>query len=175
LLAEGLVVETSAGLMVKQLSEQEIMELYEIRVPLETLAARLAAEHLTPLHLAHIEALNEKFAAVAEHQDGENDPEVLVAINLDLHRAIAEASQNRFLIDFMSRMYDSVGRFRNRIYRNAECVAETVVEHQALTAAIAARDPERAAEIAQKHMRRAREAVLAMFRDAHRFAEQVRS
>ena len=65
MLAEGLVVETSAGFVVKELSEQEIMELYEIRVPLETLAARLAAEHLTPLHLAHIEALNEKFAAVA--------------------------------------------------------------------------------------------------------------
>ena len=45
LLAEGLLVETAAGLVVKQLSEQEIMELYEFRVPLETLAARLAAEH----------------------------------------------------------------------------------------------------------------------------------
>lgn len=164
LLAEGLVVEKAAGLFVNQLSEEEIIELYEVRVPLEALAARLAAAHVTPVHLVQIEAVHEKFAAAASQSH--RDVEWLAAVNLELHRAICQAARNQLLSDFLSRIHEAVGRFRNTTFRRPGRLAEAVAEHQQLVAAIAARDPGLAEVIARNHMQRAMEVRLEMYREA---------
>lgn len=164
--AEGLLVKTASGLAVREFSEHDIMEVYEVRVPLEAMAARLAAERVSPLHVAQIEALRDKFAAGAQQRG--LDPVWLASVNLDLHRAICQATGNALLIDVMSRIYDAIGRFSNRSFQRPERVAESVVEHEALVAAIARHEPDRAEEIARRHLRRAMEHRLEVVRDMHR-------
>jgi DNA-binding GntR family transcriptional regulator len=166
--AEGLLVETLGGLVVRQFSEHDIMEVYEVRVPLETLAARLAAERLTPVHLAQIEALEDKFAGGARQR--ELDSHWLAAVNLELHRAICQAAGNALLLEVMSRIYDSIGRFSTRSFGRPERVLEAVGEHHALVTAIAAQNPDRAEQIARHHMRRAMAHRLEIVREAHRGA-----
>jgi DNA-binding GntR family transcriptional regulator len=164
LLAEGLVVQTPTGLAVKQLTEEEIMEFYEVRVPLEAAAARLAAANVTPWTLANIQAFHEKFSTAVR----EGDPNVdgLAAMNLDFHRAICQATRNSLLQDFAERIFDTVGRFGTTILRQPGRLPEVLREHEQIVSAIMARDPDRAEAVARNHMERAMEIRLQMYRGA---------
>jgi DNA-binding GntR family transcriptional regulator len=164
--AEGLLVRTAAGLAVREFSEHDIMEVYEVRVPLEALAARLAAERVSPLHVAQIEALRDKFAAGAQQRD--LDAAWLAKVNLELHRAICQGTGNALLFEVMSRIYDTIGRFSNRSFQRPERVAEAVLEHEGLVAAIAQHEPDRAEQIARQHLRHAMEHRLEIVREMHR-------
>lgn len=165
LVTEGLADETPSGLVVKELTEEEIADLYEVRVPLEATAARLAAMHRSSLHLTQIEALHERFAAAA--REPHPDLEALAALNLELHRAICYATRNQLLLEFMSRIYDALGRFRRTTFQYPGRLLEVVAEHEDLVRAIAARDAERAEEIAGDHMARAMKVRLAMSREKY--------
>jgi DNA-binding GntR family transcriptional regulator len=163
---EGLVVETPAGLAVKALTEEDVVELYEVRLPLEAAAARLAAEHMTTLHLAQIQGFHEQFAEEARRPD----PDIpwLAAVNLDLHRAICQATRNRLLEEFTARMYDTMGRFvRTALFRPRR-LAEIVDEHATLVAALAARDPAEAERRARVHMEQALASRLDTYRERQR-------
>lgn len=165
LVTEGLAVESPAGHVVKELTEEEIADLYEVRVPLEATAARLAAEHLSPLQLARIEALHERFAGGT--REARPDPKALAALNLELHRAVCEAARNPLLLEFMSRIYDTLGRFRRTTFQYPGRLAEVAAEHEALVGALRDRDPVRAEAIARAHMERAMTVRLAMSRERY--------
>lgn len=164
LAVEGLVVETHGGLVVKELTEEEIMEIYEVRIPLEGLAARLAAMNATPFHLAQLQALHDKLTS-ASHS---NKPSVehLAALNVEFHRAICQAARNAFLLEFMSKIYYAVSRFRTTTFRYPGRLQEAVEEHAQLVEAIIARDQAKAEEISRKHMERAKEIRIEMYRQA---------
>lgn len=164
LLAEGLVVETPRGLVVKQLTEEEIMEVYEVRIPLEALAARLAATNLTPLHLARIEAAHEKFARAARQRD--LDVDSLASVNIEFHRVICQAARNALLLDFISKIYETVGRFRGTTLGRPGRLSVALADHEQILAAIAARDAVRAEDTARRHMQGALEVRLEMYREA---------
>ena len=166
LVNEGLVLETPAGLVVKELTEEEILELYQVRIPLEAATARLAAMHMTPWHLAQIEAFHDKLAAEAQRR--EPDGAWIAALNLDFHRAICEAARNRLLQEFMSRIYDVMGRFTRTAFRRRPRVLEVIEEHARLVAALAARDPDQAEAIARAHMQQALDSRIGLYREQRR-------
>lgn len=163
LLAEGFVVETPSGLVVTQVTAEDVQELYAVREPLEALAARLAAINLTPLQAAQIESLHEKLAAEA----GKTEPDVrsLAAMNFEFHRAIAQATRNKFLFEALAKIYDAMGRFAQSAFQHRERTPSLVAEHQQLVAALSARDPVRAEEIARGHMRSAADLRLRIYRE----------
>lgn len=163
LMAEGLATETPAGFVVRKLTEENIMEMYEVRVPLEATAARLAAANLTPLGLAQIRAVHGKLTAAASQESP--DLGWVAAVNLEFHRAICSAARNTLLLEFISKMYDSLGRFRSTTFQYPGRLPEAMAEHEQMVAAIADRSPDRAEKIARDHMQRAMEIRLEMFRE----------
>jgi DNA-binding GntR family transcriptional regulator len=164
LLNSGLVTETVLGLSVKRLTEDEILEVYELRVPLEALAARLAAANRTPSQLTRMQVIHERFLSAAS--DPTTDPAALASMNILLHREICEAARNPLLTEFLGRIYDIVGGFGNTTYSRPGRAGEAAGEHEALVAAIGARNQEAAEEIARRHMTQAFGVRLAMYRDA---------
>jgi DNA-binding GntR family transcriptional regulator len=165
LVTEGLADETPAGLVVTDLTEEQIVDLYEVRVPLEATAARLAATQLSSLHLAQIEALHERF--ITGVGAPRPDPNALAALNLELHRAICHAARNPLLLEFMSRIYDTLGRFRRTTFQHPGRLAEVAAEHDALVRALRERDPARAERVARAHMEHAMAVRLAMSRERY--------
>lgn len=166
LVSDGLVRETSTGLVVKELTEEDVLELYEARIPLEAATARLAAANMSPLALSQIEAWHEKLAE--EAQKPEPDARWFAAGNLEFHRAVCEAARNQFLREFMARIYDTMGRFIHSSFRRRERLVEVVAEHSRLVATLAARDAAGAELCARTHMERALQARLALYREQHR-------
>lgn len=95
LAAEGFVeVLPRRGAAVASMGQAEVAELFEVRMALETLAAKLAAKHITPAKARHLEGVLE--AAEQATQAGEQQR--LVDLNAQFHEAVVQATDNTYLI-----------------------------------------------------------------------------
>lgn len=90
----GFVVsEPFRGTRVRETSDRDLVELYEIRAALEGLAAREAARHIDDATLARLDQLLALMRSTAANCDR---PAYINADN-DFHRTIVQASGNRML------------------------------------------------------------------------------
>ena len=90
----GFVVsEPFRGTRVRETTDRDLVELYEIRAALEGLAAREAARHIDESTLAQLDQLLALMRSTAANGDR---PSYIIADN-DFHRTIVQASGNRML------------------------------------------------------------------------------
>jgi DNA-binding GntR family transcriptional regulator len=134
LAAEKLVVIVPRrGAFVAEIRDGDAWQLYEARLQAERLAARLAAERVTPEQLERLESL---FAGLPENHRFVDDSE----IDWKFHKGIAEATQNRYLLDTIERLYSLGSRLRFLRYPAYENV-EALADYRAVLAALRRRDP----------------------------------
>ena len=146
LAAEKLVVIVPRrGAFVMEIRDGDAWQLYEARLQTERLAARLAAERITPEQLHSLESL---FANLSDDQSFLDDRE----IDWRFHKGIAEATQNRYLLDIIERLY-SLGT-RLRFLRYTYESVERVADYQLVLGALRNRDPERAEAAMVEHVSR---------------------
>jgi GntR family transcriptional regulator, rspAB operon transcriptional repressor len=147
LAAEKLVVIVPRrGAFVAEIRDGDAWQLYEVRLQAERMAARLAAERVTPEQLERLESL---FAGLPEDYSFVNDSE----IDWKFHKGIAEATQNRYLLDTIERLYTLGSRLRFLRYPGYENV-EALTDYRAVLAALRKRDPERAEAAMVLHISR---------------------
>jgi DNA-binding GntR family transcriptional regulator len=159
--SEGLAARSArSGLVVAQITREEILEVYAVREMLDGLSARLAAFSILPTELDRIVWLNDRLRAAAEKGDGG----AMTHLNIEFHEAICLASRNSLLFEFMRQIHAWVRRFENTTMTYAGRGLDAVAEHEALIDAFRARNPEESERIARAHMARAREIRIAMMR-----------
>ena len=89
LASDGLVeLQAHRGAFVRRLGPAEVRDLFEVRMALETTAARLAAQRATDAQLADLDALVHAGAEPIGHAD------VRFQGARDLHARLAEATAN---------------------------------------------------------------------------------
>jgi DNA-binding GntR family transcriptional regulator len=134
-----------------------------VRENLEGLAARLAAQRASESLRVRLREIHERFKAAA----ADGDAARLSELNLEFHRAIREATDNRYLERFLTLVEHAVRRFRSSTFENPRRMDATVDEHESILNAIVNGMPEDAEVHARSHMRRAREARLEAFLKAN--------
>ena len=149
LASEGLVeTEPNRGARVASLTQADVDEIFPIMAQLESLAGELAAARLTEVDLAEIRALH--YQMVLHHKRGERPPYFMV--NEQIHDKILCAAGHATL----SGLYRSlVGRVRRARYRSPVSEAQwaqSVAEHEAILAALEARDGPRLAALLRDHV-----------------------
>lgn len=82
------------GTFVTKLSDEEVSQIYRVRLELEPLAAELAAERLDEKSYQSLEKIADRMATCARLGDYKQ----YVRSDFDLHEAIWELSGNRFLV-----------------------------------------------------------------------------
>ncbi|WP_251447656.1 MULTISPECIES: GntR family transcriptional regulator [unclassified Microbacterium] len=154
---DGLVERFGRGVRVRELSPEEILEIYEVRETLEAAAARAAANRRTELDLSRLAAIHEEMLALGENLDER------VALNNRFHETLWQASHN-------STLQESIGRLIMRLRRHPHTTLEypgrwerVLTEHQEMLDAIRDREADRAAEIATVHMSAARDVRLRIY------------
>jgi DNA-binding GntR family transcriptional regulator len=154
--ADGLVsYDEHRAISAVELSPQDADEVYVLRSLLESLATEWAVRRCTDDDVARIErAQAELEAAVAI-----GDEDRAHRVNRDWHFALYQASGSRYALAFITRLW--VPFAWNTIWRVPGQLQRSVAEHAAITAAVRAREPERAAELLRDHLRSARTAVAA--------------
>ena len=161
LVADGLAAPaTGRGVVVTAVSLDEAPQLFDLRIALEALAARRAAEHIA--EPVNGNATREDFAelaasfeqATAKLSQGE-DPTDYYALTAQLDAVLDAASGNSYLAESLRGLRLRLGRLR-RLARNSPArLAASAQEHAAIARAIAAGDPELAAASTVVHLHQA--------------------
>ena len=121
----------------------------EIRVQLEPLAARRAAERATAGERSAIRDLLTRFGAI---DDLPADPTDLMRLDMTVHRTIYRAAGNPHLEDVLVRYHNLVTRIFCLFLERLPDVAEHIHEHSAILTAIIDGDGDTAAELTLKHI-----------------------
>lgn len=146
---EGLVTEpASRGSVVTKLDADQVDDLFSVRIALEVLACRLAAQRATDDDIARLTDL------VAQTRDAlvRGGLSEAHALNSEFHDEVTRIADNPFLRTALEPLQ---GRM-HWLFRHVRDLAELVDEHERLLAAIASRDPERAAAQSAHHIEKYR-------------------
>ncbi|SNS77351.1 DNA-binding transcriptional regulator, GntR family [Geodermatophilus pulveris] len=127
----------------------DLAHISEIRVQLEPLAARRAAERAARTGRADLEELATR---IEDLDVASTDRTELMRWDLAVHRAIYRAAGNPHLEDVLIRYDNLATRIFCLFLDRLPTVDEHVGEHAALLRAIAARDADRADDLAREHV-----------------------
>jgi DNA-binding GntR family transcriptional regulator len=128
----------------------EIAQISEIRLQLEPLAARRAAERAPRTTWTELDDLASRVEAV---NNTHTDPTEVLRWDVSVHRAIYRAADNPHLEDLLVR-YDNLATRIHCMFldRLSELDMRVVAEHVALLRAIAAGDGDHAENLAREHV-----------------------
>jgi DNA-binding GntR family transcriptional regulator len=149
---EGLVQSIpNKGVVVKGVTAQDVEDIYTIRMMIEGLAARWAAEKITNEEL---EELKEAFE-FEEFYTIRNDTSHLLRFDSRFHEIIFKASKSKPLMHTLSNFHLYVQRARNISLESPVRAKEVLAEHKAILQAIIERDAEKAERLTTEHVRNA--------------------
>ena len=155
---EGLVKNVpNKGAVVIGVTEQDIHDIYEIRIRIEGLAARLCAENITEDELralAQIVDLQEFYLL-------KNDTEQIWKLDGDFHKIIYDASRSRPLRFTLSNFHNYIKKARDISVQTEGRAEKTVAEHRAILDAIKAHNGELAERLTAEHIANAEENLFA--------------
>ena len=150
LAGEGLI-ETlpNRSTMVSRIDVLNLHTFYDALTLMYRVTTRLAAQYHRPADLVGIRTHQTRYAAAVAAQDAL----AMVATNRDLHSAIAEAGRNPYYTSLTQRLLDDGRRILRLYYQSFDdrLPLEYVEEHEAMIAAIAARDIDLSDRIARGH------------------------
>jgi DNA-binding GntR family transcriptional regulator len=139
---EGLVKTLAHRTMtIPPLTRRELRELYAVRLQLDPLAAKLAADNATP------EAIDEmqRLAAVP------TDKEPLTA-NRRFHRAVYAASNNLVLVELLEQLWNRTDRYRLLVLQDSALNTKAREEHIRIAQAIADREAAQVGRLMYDHI-----------------------
>ena len=150
---EGLVVsQPRRGAIVSGLATIPVEEIEEIRGTLEAIAARFAASRLTAAELSRLEALVADMATLTREM---REPQRRVQDVSAFHRLILGGSRNDFLARFVATLAPFERLHQSEYLDPAEADA-IQADHEAILAALQARDGDAAAREMLAHYDRGR-------------------
>jgi len=145
---ENLVVITPRhGLYVAAVTVLARAQISEIRLSLEALCARLAAQRATPDDLVVLEALRQEQAAIPPE-----DSRRLFDLDHKFHQALAQAAQNKYLAQTLDRLFGLSRRLWCLALPHLGYLPAAVEKHLDLVEAIRAGDADRAEQIMHEHV-----------------------
>jgi len=150
LAAEGFVkMIPNQGMVVSNISIEEIKEVLQIRKLLEGFAASIAAKKINKGEIKKLEKIIEKMN-ISISKDN-----VLVYsdLNGEFHNLILKVCGNKRLIKICTNLSGADHRFRIRALRdNSKRLKYSIKEHQKIVDALKRKDPEQADRLSQKHI-----------------------
>ena len=153
---EGLVEESGKGAVVVGVSEDDLFDIYEVRMRIEGLAAARCAKVITDEHL---KALNETLE-LQEFYTARNQPESIKKLDSEFHEQIYSYCGSRTLETLLCELHRKVKRYRKSSVSNPERALEAVKEHREIFEAISARDEVLAESLTARHIKNARDSIM---------------
>ncbi|ESR23453.1 GntR family transcriptional regulator [Lutibaculum baratangense] len=149
LMVDGLVeVLPRKGVMVRPLSLHEALEIIDVRVINETYCARLAAQRA---ERGDVEVLRDNLDGM-RRASRRREINELMRLDREFHSALSAAGRNSILSDFLANLHDRAQRFWFVSLRAPDHHDRVCEQHAAIVDAIAAHDPDGAAEAMRFHI-----------------------
>lgn len=138
------VVKPRQGMFVADIPITDLIQIFEVRVELESLCAFLASKRMTPAILARMKNLAETYS-----ESDKSELNCLFEQDRQFHMLLAEAANNRFLVEEIEHYYNLSLRIWYLVLNNVQPDDVDVDAHLKILKAIQSRDH----EAARRHMR----------------------
>jgi DNA-binding GntR family transcriptional regulator len=149
---EGLIDSVGArGYIVRELTPRDILDVYEVRLPLETLAADISFPKLTSVDISEAQRLNERIGQLGSEEDNFD-------LNRRFHSTLIAHCPNTLLVRTLQSIWDlPVARLIFRQYVSArDTITKMVEEHAEILEAAKAIDRERYVSLVYQHLVKAK-------------------
>ena len=127
------------GARVADITDEELEDLYCVRLSLELLAAELLIKKITPDKLAVLWKVHKEYVKAVESGVLED----MVMKNEEFHQAIYAMTENRFLADNLERLKNGIFALRYNAYVSLDIPQASIIQHEAIIMALAEGDLEK--------------------------------
>jgi len=149
---EGLVETTpNKGAVVLGISPKDVEDIYAIRQLVEGLAARWAAERMTPGDKKELQKVLDLMEFYAHRQDLDE----LANLDNKFHQIIFEASGSKILNLTLSNLHQYVQLARLESLKVPDRIEQTLTEHRCIVESFLEGNPEKAEQALTRHVRQA--------------------
>jgi DNA-binding GntR family transcriptional regulator len=145
----GLVkLEKNRGVFIRELSDREAVELYQVRSGLDEIAGRMLAPVITDAQLSELEStLTELETSASEGGVNRYFP-----LNIAFHDRVVEMTGNATLLTMYRQVVNRMHLLRLRGFSVAGSSQASHEEHRHILAALATREPDTAAKAMREHV-----------------------
>ena len=149
---EHIVEETGKGFKVLGITAEDLEDIMEMRLRLESFAAARAAERITEEQLKQLADTLD----LQEFYLTKRDSDHIKQMDSRFHELVYKFSGSAVIYDTLTPLHKKVQRYRQKSVENKSRAEESVQEHRAIYDAIAAHDPEKAAAAILQHTHNAK-------------------
>ena len=152
---ENILEEAGRGVTVVGISKQDMLDMYEIRIRIEGLAAEWAAARIGDEELNQIRETLELQRYYTEKGGSHSDQ--IKNLDSQFHELVYRACGSRALTDTLIGLHKKMTKFRMASVSKQSRALQSVEEHEAILAALSAHDAEAAGEAMTSHVVNARD------------------
>lgn len=153
---EHIVETTPKGVLVLGVTKQDLMDIFEIRMRIEGIASRMAAEVIRDDQLAELrETLELQEFYVPRH-----DADRIKFYDSRFHQLIYRFSGSSVFYDTLLHLHKKVQKYRKASVENQSRAEQSAREHRMIFEAIAAHDADLADKTTTEHIRNAAKHIL---------------
>lgn len=147
---EGFVrVSPQQGIVVREITSREVVDLFDVRVAVETFICKRLAGHLTQ---EQSDALRDNITRQKEAVEA-GDVERFNTLDADLHLLLAGMAGNAEIMDTIRRTHDRVFQMALRVVqRSPRRFRESLDEHEAIVDHLVAGSGGKAARVMERHI-----------------------
>lgn len=168
---EGLLEsKQNVGTMVRKVAEQDVLEVYKLRVSLETLSFTNAMTNMTDQQFDQLNALLDETALA--HQQG--DSEKVVELSKEFNNQISAYAAMPRLESLLRNLKDYIHRFRFIAMTSPTRGATAIEEHKLIVRAMRNRNEEQIKAVVEEHLKYSLLAILGYLHDEQNESKSTR-
>ena len=153
---EHIIEIASKGIQILGVTEQDLKDIFAIRLRIEGLASAFAAKNMTEEQLAELKEALE----LQEFYLNKQDPEHIKKMDSRFHQLIYRYCGSAVLNDTLLPLHKKVQKYRRVSVEDNSRAQESVHEHRAIFEAIEARNAELAEKYTTEHIANAADHIL---------------
>jgi DNA-binding GntR family transcriptional regulator len=135
------------GMFVSDISITDLQKIFEVRVVLEGLCARLAAARATNEQVAEMEALLDQLETISN-----DDVAALMESDSRFHELLYQSADNEFLCKMLERLYAPSLRLWHLVLERLSDVKDAIEQHRKIVEAVKVGDGDRAEAFIRQHV-----------------------
>lgn len=153
---ERLIADTGKGSLVLGITDDDLLDIMNIRERIEGLVAYYAALNITPEGAAELKHLTD----LQDFYFSKHDAEHLRQVDDEFHDAICRLSNRTVISDTLTPLHRKTRRYRRIAMEDWDRTTQTTKEHYAIYQAIVAGDAPLAKKLMKEHILHAKEHMI---------------
>lgn len=154
---EGFVIMLPRkGAFVANMSKKDLIDIFELRLGLEGLAAYYSTERISSDGIKKLEKICDELSEAVN----KNDVKMMLKKDEEFHNCIFESTGNKRLINSINSVWENIYRFRLKYMSDFSSAINIVDEHKKIIEAIKKGKADLAEKLAKEHIEKAEQFMI---------------